>query len=872
MKRHFKGLLALLLSAVLALSLIGIAEVEQEVVSQTEEKVIVETREVATEEKSEAEPTDDNADVETEESVVEPSEEPTEDAVPEFTEGEIEEELVAELDVVEESADLALEEDIAVTAESECPKNEDGHLFNNGVCMWCGYPCPHDIVETLYEEELRKDSKAVPYDQFTHVEFYDIYSWTSCAICQKNLTQRIKVQENVGSQRGGEYLFGQHTNLEYDYESGEYSYTSDICTKCGFSAASSSVVCEHKRTETYYRPDEGCSYTFIDNQTHKVTGTIEVEVYCNDCYKTISTSTVNEIVEGHSCYNNNDDEGYYQEGFCFECQNAIECSHTNVDYFYMRGGDLSLVYYVNTNDSEYHETHMANGYGVYECADCGLSWMADDNNDHIENEAHIFSNGSDICALCGYVKPECTHANKTYDPDDVQTSISEIPGDDAMHTVTTVTTRNWTCDDCEETGSDAPETKEEKAAHDYTDGKCNDCDHVCGHANLNLGEAVINVTYADDGDDSEHSMTKEIVTPWTCQDCGESGENRDAVKEDQAHNYVDGICEDCEHECGHTDEKIVDVETSFDRFEDMTDAGHTEVFNETTTETCPDCGTVTNTTRQEVRSTEAHQYENGVCADCDYACGHSDTEISSEYRVEFYVSNGSSGHTATGDVYSVESCVYCGERISEDLIESDVQQEQKHRMSGGKCALCGYIEPASEKAEENTVTEPVFSELSAAETLHGMTTADNIRMGVALARAAQDFVGLEQNVEVRFAEEILTAQEHSALRALNPVEQVLVVLAALGYDEEVEVALADQKFILSDEALALIDAISARALSMTEEQLAERQAQIEKYFLIVASDSVEITLDAGTHLERYRFQEQDGVWLLTDLAIAPIVN
>ena len=122
-------------------------------------------------------------------------------------------------------------------------------------------------------------------------------------------------------------------------------------------------------------------------------------------------------------------------------------------------------------------------------------------------------------------------------------------------------------------------------------------------------------------------------------------------------------------------------------------------------------------------------------------------------------------------------------------------------------------------------------------------------------------------------QEILTAEEYSALRTLTLQEQMLVTLSAIGLDDAVTDAVGTMRLELSDEAKRLMDEIAARIGSMTAQEKAEFEALLGEYFLVTERISggtrvrsftidVQIVVDGFARVERYQFTlDTDGQWI-----------
>jgi hypothetical protein len=219
---------------------------------------------------------------------------------------------------------------------------------------------------------------------------------------------------------------------------------------------------------------------------------------------------------------------------------------------------------------------------------------------------------------------------------------------------------------------------------------------MCGHSNKVLGEAVTETVYTCD--DSTHASTSRVTTPYTCPDCEITGNDvADVVGEPEKHTYVEGKCSVCEHICVHSN-AAAEVTKVLNGYTDLVDATHTANYTVTTVTTCPDCGNVV-TKVEEVAETTAHNYLDSKCDDCDHVCAHSATVTTEKFVAKTYEKKTGAKHIATGETYDVVTCADCEVKISETLTAENVQVEEKHTFSSGKCSKCGYKKPV-EKVEE----------------------------------------------------------------------------------------------------------------------------------------------------------------------------
>ncbi len=154
-----------------------------------------------------------------------------------------------------------------------------------------------------------------------------------------------------------------------------------------------------------------------------------------------------------------------------------------------------------------------------------------------------------------------------------------------------------------------------------------------------------------------YSNKTETGHTGTCSVCGKT------VTE--AHNYENGVCEDCAYE---------HVNHAFE-YSNKTETGHTG--------TCSVCGKVV---------TEAHTYANGACEDCEYE--HLNHDFGAYEKTE-------SGHSQT--------CTVCGKTVMDThhyangFCEDCTYQHQDHIWGFDyTCTVCGAKRPLYTVSEDGT--------------------------------------------------------------------------------------------------------------------------------------------------------------------------
>ena len=111
-------------------------------------------------------------------------------------------------------------------------------------------------------------------------------------------------------------------------------------------------------------------------------------------------------------------------------------------------------------------------------------------------------------------------------------------------------------------------------------------------------------------------------------------------------------------------------------------------------------------------------------------------------------------------------------------------------------------------------------------------------------------------------------------------EQVLVLLSAIGYQDEIDHYLTENELALSGDALALAASISDRVAAMTDEDRAAHTALVEEFFPVetitangaeceFAVIELKITIDGVTHYERYGFcPDESNGWYFHSLSVS----
>ena len=367
------------------------------------------------------------------------------------------------------------------------------------------------------------------------------------------------------------------------------------------------------------------------------------------------------------------------EGGTATCQEKAVCEKCGEAY-----GSLSTTNH--TQSAKWVKT-LTTHSKTYGC--CGTVAVAE--------EAHEFINN--ICVECGYVNAH-VGGEATCTDQAVCDRCGESYGELAptKHTMSTIWVQTETTHKLVYECCGAEVISEE--SHEWVDGVCSECEYVCGHTGGTatcVALAVCEICEESYGELAPENHTVDLS--WTRTEtthkqlyecCGT------VVIEEEAHEWAGGICLECGYGCEHTGGEATCTAHAVctwcnQTYGEINPENHTGENAWTKTETkhtraytC--CGAVT-------VETEAHEWANGVCSECEYVCGHI-------------------GGTATCTAQA--TCAWCGEAYGElnpknhtgatewtktatthsqayTCCGTVTVVEAEHSWFGGECAVCTYV-------------------------------------------------------------------------------------------------------------------------------------------------------------------------------------
>ena len=242
------------------------------------------------------------------------------------------------------------------------------HMFDDGVCSFCGYESACDHARTATNRYFTMLTP-VDSDVYTHSVTGTIVEFVSCRICGAVLERDITE-------------FTEPVRLKHGYGS--------VCYVCGYEqeGAQDDAECSHPSTEELIYFDEGelTGETSAEGHVYLAEELFK-EIYCSECYETIELVTLGENVEFT-------EEHVYIGDFCSLCGYAPDCEHA---------GELTqkTSYGLVHNPVIEGDTHSFLGDVITYliCPDCGLTVDEVYEKDvQVSGEAHDFVDG--VCAVC----------------------------------------------------------------------------------------------------------------------------------------------------------------------------------------------------------------------------------------------------------------------------------------------------------------------------------------------------------------------------------------------------------------------------------------------------------------------------------------
>ena len=285
----------------------------------------------------------------------------------------------------------------------------ESHYYSNGICYDCNYQCPHENFEEL--NEAATCANRGYYVRYCTECDYDFGSYTRYDIDPENHVNVTEYDEPSTCVWEGYYVrYCEDCNAEIEYttkplDPDTHWFNGDVCADCGYNSVTGEYECLHKEytytnngdgthtitcdacsevletnEEHYYSPFNGricscgaeCSHENTCEETYNSTCTFEgsIDIYCEDCGLTISSTPIEVVPTAHY----------------FENEGDIVCAHCG----YNTETGETICPHVNTESKD-------NGDGTHNttCNQCGEVLAT--------NVAHSFGRFSKTCS-CGAAK------------------------------------------------------------------------------------------------------------------------------------------------------------------------------------------------------------------------------------------------------------------------------------------------------------------------------------------------------------------------------------------------------------------------------------------------------------------------------------
>ena len=526
------------------------------------------------------------------------------------------------------------------------------------------------------------------------------------------------------------------------------------------------------------------------------------------------------------------------------------------------------------------------------------------------------------CCPTGFAEETCLHEN-------TETKVEwgyckYTPYDSQYHSMTVDEEETVTCKDCGKVLSfKVLRTITQQACERHaSDDGCEECGYVtsCAHANLTRVEYEIDDYLEDCVSLGEQGHTGKLVKMYgfICADCG-SGYVRDNEEVHTGeivtwpHSFDGGKCYECGYEntCAH-EHQTEQKDESYGYWCPLNEEayeGHEVTYQCDKVTVCADCGEEIEWDSDETTYTEPHTFENGVCKLCCFVleCDHANACEKEDVEDEV-VGSTEDQHTVKRVTRHIRRCDDCGIVLSETQSEP-VEVTEAHTFADGLCSVCG-----AEKPDESTTAptaapttapttaptaapttaptaapapapsaEPVYEDVAAENPVHGVKAEDRLPMVETLSTVAKALESEKIRANIVNVEKLITHEEKAALDQLSLKEQMMTVLCAIGFESQVQEALAAEGTSLSAEAETLKEQILTRISAMDEEETAAFAQILEENFPVETVEvdgveyrffvlEVEIETEEGAQSERYGFREEDGAWIFVKLSVANMMK
>ena len=393
-------------------------------------------------------------------------------------------------------------------------------------------------------------------------------------------------------------------NAQIKVTAGNFSAVCDVTVVCTHQNAThytaKTADCANPGNYEYYHCDACNQYLKADKQTAT---TYEAEQIAKLGHNT----THNPKVDA-TCTATGTKENWY----CDRCQKAYSDSQCTA----VLADTVIPVDAQNHTGTASWTQHLTQHSKAYTC--CGAVVVA------LEN--HQWANG--VCVACSYT---CSHTGGT------ATCTQKAICDNCKYAYGTVNAQNhtgaatWQQDATQHSKTydccgAAVVAKEE---HEWADGVCTECSYTCSHTGGTAtckNKAECTVCKSAYGEVNPNNHEQEAA--WTqnaTQHSKTYGCCGVVVVAQKNHEWVNGVCSECAYTCGHTGGTATCTQKAVCTICQIA-YGKTDISNHTGTaqwkwdET--NHSKLYNCCNSAEVANEPHEWENGVCVECNYTCSH----------------------------------------------------------------------------------------------------------------------------------------------------------------------------------------------------------------------------------------------------------
>ena len=807
------------------------------------------------------------------------------------------------------------------TGEYEEFEVTEPHVYINSLqCERCGYVPMDDEVwpeyECSHEWEVRQrtveSTQYASIDERTHRGDVYTVTQTECKSCHEvtNLTEPRLVSSFTE-----EHVFGAPEGKNV------------VCVHCGYETCGHTEVLNESETVYRYAP------SYFSKAKHTRSEYEIVRRVCADCQEVLSEEEevlIETIEEDHT---------FGEDGLCTKC-GAQPCKHENK---YPVGTDDEPIYEYESIDAWIHKNTVTSEIGWY-CPSCG-TYLEPETEVYAYNETHNFGDGDicQDCGAKGICPHDLTVL--VYDPmfTDVVGDFTYEPYDEVYHVESYEARPIVHCQRCGKSWVDESlpvERVERFSAHYEMDGVCVDCGmpvepqitpDACEHAHTQIIQMWLDGSTSEPVDANTHRTTGTRSTYLECNDCyamvGEETveENVTAIEPHDMFLAEDGmLCWTCDYtpnvgdvipegglptyECPHEypEERTIVGEGYIPADEN----GHIASTYRKAQVFCARCGSVLEEEvtheANEGATAEPHAFEDGVCTVCGYeqpaptptptpvatatptpVPAATPTPVPAATPTPVPAATPTPVPTATPTPVPAATPTPVPAATPTPTPTPAPVPSDEPITPAPTAAPTAAPTPAPTVSDAPIVptaaptVAPVFTEVPAAEEVHGVKAEDEVPMVETLVTVVDTIAKEDASASIQIVnvERVVTTEEKQALDTLPVKEQILTFLSVIGFEEQVDAALETTGEALSESAQALKAQIQERIAAMSEEEYAAFEQALLTSFpqQTVEVDGVEYTffvlelevrVGDAVRIERYGFRLEGGEWIFTRLEVA----